>query len=289
MKRLKDKLKATGAKLAKTSLQALNLAVEYTVTLAVVCLLAVAVLKAPELHNKWYHLSVGSKVYMIRDSLQSGGGTGFAVKAPSGQSYILTNDHVCEVSKDGKTVLVSGQQGSIRRNIIGHDENSDLCIIEGMPGVEGLEVAWFAPEVGDTLTVVGHPHLMPIHVSQGEMTGREDVMIGLGPISVINPRTGAEEQISPEDGGVLPEQCMLPKHSQVVVDIDLIFFKLKVKFCALNVKDAYTTSVIIHGGNSGSPVVNFWGNVQGVAFASDDTNWGRMVSLHDIKAFLKNY
>lgn len=289
MKRLKDKLKATSAKLAKMSVETLNLAVEYTVTLAVICLLGVAVLKAPEMHNKWYHASVGSRVYMIRDSYNGGGGTGFAVKAPSGQSYILTNDHVCGVSGDGRTVLVSGPEGSMRRNIIGHDDYSDLCIIEGMPGVEGITVASSEPDIGDTLTVVGHPRLMPTHVSEGEMTGTETVVVSLGPISLINPRTGQEEQIPPSEGGVPAEQCRLPKHSQITVDLDMVFFILKVKFCALTVKNAYVTSVIIHPGNSGSPVVNFWGNIIGVAFAADDTNWGRMVPLHDIKAFLKNY
>lgn len=289
MKKLQEKLRGLGGKLMAMGKMALGIACDYAMALVVVAILSVTILKLPELQNKYYHSAVGSKVYMIRDSERSGGGTGFAVHAPSGQSYILTNDHVCEVSSDGRTVLVTGPEGSMRRNIVAHDENSDLCLIEGLPGIEGLEVAWSGPSRGDTLTVVGHPRLMPTHVSQGEVTGSQTITIPLGPISFLDPETGEEIEVPAEQGGVPAAQCMLPKHSQVMIDFDMLFFVIKVKFCALTVKDAYITSAVIHPGNSGSPVVNFWGNVIGVAFASDSTNWGRMVPIQDVKAFLKNY
>ena len=290
MKQVKEMLQAAGRKMVDMARATLAFAIEYTVTVACICVLALVVLKMPEFQNKYYRSHVGSKVYMIRDSYKSGGGTGFAIKAPTGQSYILTNDHVCGVSSDGRSVLVTGPDGTMRRNIISHDENSDLCLIEGMPGVEGLRVAGSGPSLGDTVTVVGHPRLMPTHVSQGEMTGSETMSIPLGPISVTDPKTGEVQQIDPARGGILASQCSMNKHSQKDIDMDMMFFVIKVKFCVLTVHDAYMTSATIHPGNSGSPVVNFWGNVEGVAFASDgSTNWGLVVPLQDIKAFLKNY
>lgn len=289
MKNVKQKLQDAGSKLLSGAKSTLKFAIEYTTAVVLICVLALAVLKMPELHNKYYRAAVGSKVYMIRDSVRSGGGTGFAIVAPSGQSYIMTNDHVCDVSSDGRTVLVTGDEGSMRRNIVAHDENSDLCLIEGLPGVEGLPVAWSGPELGDTITVVGHPRLMPTHVAKGEMTGKETISIRMGPISVIDPRSGQEELISEQDGGILEKDCQMNKNSITTLEIDAMFMVLKVKFCVMTVQDAYVTSVVIYPGNSGSPVVNFWSNVIGVAFASDSTNWGRMVPLQDIKAFLKNY
>ena len=289
--KLKINSKVTNAcrSMSKMGKKSLSFATDYATTLVLLTVMAFGALKLPEVHNKYLRYNVGKKVYMIRDSEHSGGGTGFAVQAPSGQTYILTNDHVCEVSSDGLTVLVSGDEGSMRRRIVSHDGNSDLCLIEGMPGITGLEMANSAPAQGDNMYVIGHPRLMPLHVSEGEITGSEDVSILMGPISIINPETDEEELINPSQGGIAPAQCMAKKNSQQVVDVDLMFFVLKVKFCVMTVKNAYATAITIHPGNSGSPMVNYLGNVEGVAFASNSTNWGRIVPLQDIKAFLKNY
>lgn len=247
--------------------------------------------RAPEFHDHWIRSKVGSRVYKIRDSVKSGGGTGSAVMAPSGETYILTNDHVCGVSKDGQSVLVTDEEGnSLRRRIIAHDETSDLCLIEGMPGVKGLAVASSAPGRGDAVSVVGHPRLMPLTLSKGELIYSTDVMIALGPISVHDPRSGQDVQVPPEQGGILPENCQMAKHSQIDVDMDAMFFTIKVKFCVMKVNQAYQSNAIILPGNSGSPVVNWWGQVEGVAFASDnESHWGLIVSLADIQDFLKNY
>lgn len=261
----------------------------YALVLASILVMSIGILKLPEAHNKYIRASVGSKVYMIRDSKRSGGGTGFAVQGPSGQNYILTNDHVCDVSSDRLTVLVSGDEGSMRRRIIARDENSDLCLVEGLPGVKGLSVASSGPTLGDDLMVVGHPMLKPKHISHGELIGRQDISLWMGPISFWNPQTKREEIIPKEDGGIPAKECQMNKHSQEWQTFDMLFFVVRVKICIMTVKKAYNTAVVIHPGNSGSPVVNFWGNVTGVAFAGDDSNWGYMVSLEDINAFLKNY
>lgn len=283
---LKERLK----ELMNMSKQMLSLAVEYILTLVCIGALSLLVMKSPEFHDKYLRSHVGSKVYMIRDSYDSGGGTGFAVKAASGETYILTNDHVCGVSSDGDSVLVTGEEGSMRRHIIAHDEDSDLCLIQAPPDVEGLSVAQVEPALGDHVSVVGHPRLMPLHVSNGEMTGKETISILMGYIAVQNPDTHEDEQIPPQEGGMLAEQCVAAKYSQQYVNIDMLFLVLKVKVCIMTVHDAYVTSVTIHPGNSGSPMVNFWGNVVGVAFASDNsTNWGRIVPLSDIKSFLKDF
>lgn len=281
---LKDKLKSLGRALLNST-SAIPMVL---LNVGIITVIALMALKLPESYDKHIRKSVGDKVYMIKDSPMSGGGTGFAITAPSGQTYILTNDHVCEVSSDGVTVLVESSEKSLRRKIVAKDPNSDLCLIEGIPGEKGLSLG-SEPLIGDHVAVVGHPLLMPKHISKGEYFGVENVSFIQGPISYFSPITGEEVFIKPIDGGIDPADCRLNKHRQEVGAEDFFFFKIYVKYCTVNVKNAYTTSVIIHPGNSGSPVVNFWGNVIAVAFAGDETNWGRMVSLSDVKRFLKNY
>lgn len=263
---------------------------EYASLAFLLSMVMLASVKAPEWHNHWLRAKVGSKVYMIRNYIGGGGGTGFAVKAPSGQSYIMTNDHVCNISKDGSLLITDESGNSIRRTIVAHDDNSDLCLIEGMPGVEGLTVASDAPRNGDILNVVGHPELLPLALSKGEMIGKHDMVIALGPINVTDPTTGDVKQVDPSQGGILPEQCSMTKNRQMDTEMNVLFFVVKVKMCAIAIHDAYVTNVQILPGNSGSPLVNYWGQLQGVAFASDsETHWGRMISLDDLKAFISNY
>lgn len=267
--------------------------VSFTVELAsyvvLIGLIIYGAARAPEIHGQWLRSSVGKKVYTIRWDERSGGGTGFAVKAPSGQSYILTNDHVCGVSQDGQTVLVSNEDGlSMRRRIIERSDFSDLCLIEGIPNVQGLSLG-SSPAIGQIVGTVGHPSLMPITLSRGEIITAEDVMIGIGPVAELNPETNQWEQISPMRGGVLENQCKQKKNEIIETDLDFGFFSIRVKYCVVITKKAYRTNMLIQPGNSGSPMVNFWGNLTGVMFASDRYNWGIAVSLDDVKRFLKHY
>lgn len=288
--KLKNLMTLAGSRILNAFKTMIRVSVTVAIYAVLICGILILSLKAPTIHNHWLREKVGQKVYMIKDSMISGGGTGFAVKAPSGDSYIVTNDHVCGVSKDGQTVLVVDENGDImRRNIIAHDEYSDLCLIEGMSGVKGLDISKDEPEKGDKIYVVGHPHLLPLAVNSGEMIGTEDVSIKMGAISMFNPQTKTWDQLPIEKGAVLASQCEMPKNTQVQTVLDLMIVKLYINWCIMTVKDAYITTTTVLPGNSGSPAVNMWGQVTGVVFATDEASWGRIVSLYDLNSFLKNY
>jgi S1-C subfamily serine protease len=236
-------------------------------TLLSFAVLVVFAVKMPEYHNLFLRSKVGSVTYWVKSSEDGGGGTGFAIKAPSGVSYVLTNAHVCDMAGDNDEepgyALVSSSKISLRRRIIAVSKNTDLCLIEGVPGVQGLSLG-SKPHLGQLLKVVGHPHLLPLSISTGEVTHSADTTI-------------RRYEITPNS-----KSCLAPKNTIVVSD--------KVATCFDNTKNALYTTAVIYPGNSGSPVVDDWGDVVGVLFATDNTtHWGIIVSLADVKNFLVGY
>jgi S1-C subfamily serine protease len=219
-----------------------------------------------------------------------GGGTGFAVKAPSGTSYLMTNDHVCEISKDKLHMMVIDDEGKyIPRTILHRSDKSDLCLLEGMPGVDGLEVAEYSPSVGDILVAVGHPSGYLTTMTKGELIMRQDIKIPDGVISV-KEADGTVRLIPPEDGGILEEDCKKPKNE--IVEIERQFFfgpPYKLRICVNVTRGAYITNVAGQPGSSGSAVVNDDGQVIAVLFAGDRFGWSILVSLDDVKDFLSKY
>lgn len=250
--------------------------------------------QAPQIHNYYIRSKVGSKVYKITGKSLYSGGTGFQIKASSGTSYIVTNAHVCEVSPDGKRVMVSNDDGlAIWRNIEYVSEYSDLCLIQGLPGVEGLTLG-SAPGKGQIVEAVGHPSLMPITVSKGEVIGAEDIYIP--DAVVVDPKNKddvdmADMLMIPENRIVTPEQCSLPKNEikEKIIGYMWTGQPVAIKICYDVTRAAYLSNMVIQPGNSGSPVVNMWGDVVGVVFAGDRAGWGIAVSFQDLKQLLNNY
>jgi S1-C subfamily serine protease len=250
---------------------------------SVILMLIAIAAKSPEIHGHWIRSKVGDKVYTIRN--ERGGGTAFAIKAPSGATYIMTNDHVCEVAINEVVTVFNNDGDSIQRRIIEHSSYTDLCLIEGPPGVEGLSVG-SEPEVGQIVASVGHPSLIPITLSKGEIIGRTDVGIPIA--QILEEEPGMPEDFNPP-GFIREKKCKKPKNIIEEVTLQVLIIQMKQKYCLNVTKGAYLTNMVIQSGSSGSPVVNFWGNVIGVVFAGDRAGWGVVVSIDDLNQFLKNY
>jgi len=226
--------------------------------------------KIPSIHYSLLRSYIANKTVYITNSEGTSGGTGIHVKARSGKTYLLTNDHVCGLGNNKNEVYVSFDNSDrlIPRRIVEKSIMTDLCLVEGMPEVEGISLAKSA-SYGSIVYQVGHPRLMPITLTQGEFISKQMVRVLIGPIFT------EEDKMN----------CSLPKNS--IIKVDGLFGE--VELCTIKVMGNLSNIPTLPG-NSGSPIVNEWGKLVALTFAGDNRiNWGISIPLEDIERFLKIY
>jgi S1-C subfamily serine protease len=225
-----------------------------------------------DIQHNFIRSKVGSEVVSIIDPSQ-GGGTGFHIQGKSGQTYIMTNVHICEMSTDGKPLLVTqeGLDEYVPRKVIFMSKKHDICLMEPLPGHTGIKLA-SSVDIGEEITVVGHPHLRPLTLSKGEVIDNQAIT------------TIPKFAILTQDD---LDYCKELNNSEVVT-VASFFGQLDI--CV--VKDiTLQISAIAYPGNSGSPVVNKFGNVIGLLFAgnSQAVNDAYLVKLEHLKEVLDLY
>jgi S1-C subfamily serine protease len=221
------------------------------------------------LHAQYLFSSVGSNVVYVQSpegAKHMGSATAFEVVAPSGRVYTLTNQHVCELNKDGYLLVAEKRhsQRFIPIKILEVYEDNDLCLLEGLAGYEGLKLA-DKPDIGDTEYALGYPLGEALNMSSGHIKASQEIWI---PEFDINPDLCTGKWLKPRELNT--------------------FFGVIV-ICT-RTRPSIATNIPIHPGNSGSPMFNAFGNVTGVIFASsNETHWGYAVGLDDVKKFLSAY
>lgn len=266
----------------------LKLILKSLVLVAVLLAAFAAVVEFPRMQQSWLRNKVASKIFEIRGTKDGGGGTGWQVDAPSDTQYIVTNSHVCEFAerdgKDNNFLLVQKDGHSMRRRILEVSDKSDLCLIEGWPGMSGLSLSSQSPAVGDMVIAVGHPLLGPTTMTMGEVVQYEAVTIMHHIMKTGIPLL--DQMIHARN-----DACNQPKNEIVKHRIFLFgVVPLDLRVCMVNETDAMATNTTIFPGSSGSPVVDKWGQVLGVMFASDErTHWGDAVNLEHLRDFLKDF
>lgn len=214
-------------------------------------------LKAPQMHSDYMRQKVGSTVSMLMATGVNGGGTGFQVITPSGKQLTLTNRHVCNIPFKPLNTKINGVKRNLK--ILKVSKVSDLCVLEGIPELPALRLAKEV-KIGEGIAALGHPQLLPLALTRGELMGYM--------------RVGITEDMVPH-----PSLC--PKGTQAVQT----FFAI----ACLRFHLSGVTNVTILPGSSGSPMVNFWGNIVGVVFAGDNSsNWGLIVPLNQVREFLRD-
>lgn len=231
--------------------------------------LGLTLINLPQLHKHYMRSAVGPsvvKIVKLGDEGQVlGGGTGFEIEYKK-NSYIMTNAHVCDMYQGKKDANILMPNGELRkREILKISDETDLCLISGIKELPSLHLGNSA-HLGEIISVVGHPRLLPLNVADGDILGIDTVDVGVGIIGI----------------DVKAEDCMKPKNKT----IELKTFFGDLTLCTEEVR-AYQTTAEIFPGNSGSPVVNTYGNVVGVAFASDnETHYALVIPLEEVQDFL---
>lgn len=192
------------------------------------------------------------------------GGTGFGISY-EGQKFIMTNAHVCELDKVIPGGLyVNMPVKKVKAIVLKIYREHDLCLIKHVDGLNTLSVGE-RPSLGEELHAVGYPSLQPKTLTSGEFVGYGDVFVAIEQAPHPSLFTSCRKTDSVENvwGAVL---CVRKYYSSL-------------------------TTIPILGGSSGSPILNSYGSVVGVAFAGSPmgNNWAKVVPVDSIKKFLYNY
>lgn len=194
------------------------------------------------LHKNYIYAKTSKSVVKLTVP-SGGGGTGFQLKY-KGQEYVVSNAHVCDAA--GKSGVMTGrrdmQPEQHELKILVKDYSVDLCLLSPLPDAKALTVGK-APTHNQEIMVVGHPRLRPLTITMGRVKDLAPVTI---PFQVKNEA-----------------ECKRRGGEYKVIQQFIFVFEV-----CLGTHLAYWSDALVEPGNSGSPVVNFWGDVVAVAFAA---------------------
>lgn len=202
-------------------------------------------------------------VFRVWNMAHNGGGTGFTVKAPSGKTYLMTNGHVCGLADNEGRLMLQGTDGTFYTSHVKElYKYHDLCLVNAKQEWPALKVASSASR-GEDIYILGHPGLEPLSLVKGQINDNLTISIEIG-----RNMECEGEGLEKVDAGPLGEM-------------------FGISSICVRTLDSQPVTANIYPGNSGSPVFNKYGNVAGVAFASNEYSRGYIVPLQYVKSFLE--
>jgi S1-C subfamily serine protease len=164
------------------------------------------------------------------------------------------------MNKGGDLSALDNKGGDTIVKVLVYSKRYDLCLMTSRQDLPALKLAK-SYELYDNAHVLGHPLGLSLTHTKGRLTSKEIIKL---PISCKE---------------FYDEKIKLNVMYKILFGIEYICLK-------------YHNSVRIHApiypGNSGSPVLNVWGNINGVVFAgSNDAEFASyIVPLEDVTRFI---
>lgn len=208
------------------------------------------------------HSDAYIKARVVRIMGQQGMCSGEQIRAPSGTDYILSAGHCTAVAFPDGSYQIHTEDGKVLRRLgVAEDSNSDLLLIEGIPGLKGLDIADHA-WAGEHVNTFTHGANLDTYETHGQLIQTKMIDI---------PVFRLESEADTTRCASMPKFAPYPEFG----------------LCALHVLEEITTAFIAPG-SSGGAMVDASGDLVGVASASDG-QFFLFVTLSDIKSFISNY
>lgn len=133
--------------------------------------------------------------------------SGEQVRAPSGQDYILTAGHCRKLASSDNMFTIRTEDGkSIERKFIVEDPNSDLMLIEGLPGLEGIHIAP-SSYAGEHITTLTHGDNLDTYSTKGELIQMQRITV---PVTELNSKEDLDKCTSMPKNVVLTSPLNQP-------------------------------------------------------------------------------
>lgn len=203
---------------------------------------------------------------VVRLKSEHGMCSGEQILAPSGLSYILTAGHCRILEKDGYIQVQKEDGTTLDRRILAEDPNSDLMLLEGLPGIQGLKIA-DSLSMSQRIRTFTHGRNMDTYQTEG-------FTIQIGHITIPLFLANTSETIM---------KCRGAKYE--IKSLDTMIGELPV--CFMSVDELISNASIVPG-SSGGAALDSSGDLVGVASATDGY-FGYFVALKDIRKFLAAY
>ena len=227
--------------------------------------LVFSVAYAPQAHNDYLRWKTEDSIVKVLN-YGIGGGTGFSIKGKSGKSYIMTNKHVCFGAANNVVGIQNKNEAAILKNIVHIDNEHDLCLIEGDEKFPALSLGSDL-RIGEFNYIVGHPGGRDLTVFSGEYTGNKNVRI----LDSIKNK----------------EDCV----GELYIFEGIMQFIYGMEFACIRTYESLGLTTNSYPGNSGSPVLNKFGNVVGVLFAGSNSEErdNSAVPLNEVQRVLEQF